>query len=130
MPSEEPSRRIRLVDVVGRDPVMVTLARAERLVVGEGDARGGGEAEAAARATLEALDALTPPSVSLALEWCGVVEPAAGLPSLVVAMVALDVVGVPMRYAGAVTVDRDPLATAAAQAVLHALNRRLDIMQG
>lgn len=130
MPPHEPTSRITLVDVVGRDPVMVTLERDDQRVVGEGAAGKGGEAEAAARATLEAVDALTPPAVTFALDWCGVVESAPDLPPLLVVVVALDVTGVPMRYAGAVIIDADPLASAAAEAVLDALNRRLEIMQG
>ena len=129
MPPQEPSR-VSLVDVVGRDTIRVSLERDGRVVVGEahvGDA--GGLAEAGARAALAAVETLTPGAVTFGLDWCGVVPTAPELPEVVLVLVGLEVAGVPMRYAGAVTVDTDALPEVGARAALDALNRRLEIMQ-
>jgi hypothetical protein len=81
-----------------------------------------------AAACLDAVRALTPRAVDLRLEWCRSLSPADGsTPLVLVALVALDVAGVPLRYAGSAVV-RDDLDLAAAKTVLDALNRRLGVL--
>lgn len=132
-PAEERDRdaeRVRLVDAGGTDVVTVSLALGDRTVVGRtASSEAGGHCQAAATATLRALDELTPGAVRLVLHWCGVAQPVPELPPIVTVLVGLDVAGVPMRYPGAVVIHDDDVPRAAAAAVLNALNRRLEIMR-
>lgn len=130
LPNDRDAERVQLLDVVGTDTVRVSLALGERRVVGEAAVSTGSSVpEAAAKATLQALEELTPDAVQLDLHWCGVTTPAPGLPEIVTVLVGVDIAGVPMRYPGAVVV-RDDVGWAAASSVLKALNRRLEIMHG
>lgn len=82
---------------------------------------------AGGRATLHALDQLTPNAVAFTLEWGARVVTAEGLPHVIVALPRVEVAGVPMRYAGAVIDDGSDAAQLAAKATLDALNRRLGV---
>lgn len=125
--SEPAARRPQLLAVEGGDVTRVTLRLAGTVGVGEAAVTAGERGPAGARAALEALDAVTPAAARFRLDWCGQVEPGSGLPAIMVVLVTLEVAGVAMRYAGAVTVSGDP-ETVAAQAALDALNRRLEIL--
>ena len=81
---------------------------------------------AGAQATVAALNLLTPAAVRLALQWSGVVQTDDQLPLVAIAVVEVDVAGVPMRYAGAVVTEGD-FVESGARAALDAVNRRLGV---
>ncbi len=127
-PSFETIRPL-LVSVDGTDPVRVALEHHTELFVAEQSLSSGHEdarACATARATTDALGQLTPEAVRFSLDWCALVKTGVHLPRLVVVMVAVDVAGAEMRYAGATVLGEDT-GLAAAKAVLDAMNRRLGV---
>lgn len=81
---------------------------------------------AVAHATLSALDELTPSAVTLALEECHHVE---GEREVLVVLVAVGVGGLALPHVGSAVVGADP-PLAMVKAVLHALNRRLEVLAG
>lgn len=123
---EAASDRPVLVRVEGDGPVRVTVRHRDREETGEAD---GPAPEAAAVATLHAIDALTPEAVSFGLEWCGDVQPDDAGPHVVLVLANVTIAGVPMRQSGTAIVRDANVTVAAAQAALDALNRRLEIME-
>lgn len=118
-----------LTSVSGHDTVRVVLEYGDRRGVGECEvAGGGGMVAAAATATLQALDALTPTTVEFRLGWCEVVEPGDDQPSAVVVYATAIVDGVPTQLAGAALVHHE-LQVAAVRAALNATNRRLEALE-
>lgn len=116
-----------LASVDGRDTVRVVLEHRGREHVGESTARTESDlAAASARATLAALDSLTPAAVHFRLDWCGMVEPA-GLPRAVVVFATVSVAGVPMLQTGS-ALGRTDVQLAAVRATLDSMNRRLLVM--
>lgn len=129
---EPPFETIRplLVSVDGDEVVRVALEHRTELFVADSRVADSGEearAFAGAFAAASALGQFTPDAVALELQWCDLVETVPGLPRIAVAMIGVDVVGVSMRYAGAVVMGADDPAEAGAKAVLAALNRRLGV---
>lgn len=124
---EQSTDRPVLVDVAGSGPVRVTVRLRDHEEVGEAD--GQAPADAAAVATLRALDALTPEAVTFGLEWCGAIQPDDDSPPVLLVLAKLTIAGVPMRQSGTAIVRDGDVAVAAAQAALDALNRRLEIME-
>lgn len=121
--------RVVLADVEIGGAVRVTLDVQGREYVGEVEVTDDGVEATAARATLAALDVLTPAAVSFELNRVHVSGPEGDLGvGLLEVVVTLTVAGAPMHYVGAALV-RDDLPSTAARAVLHALNRRLGIME-
>lgn len=116
-----------LTDVDVGSTARVTLDVRGREYVGEADIAEDGAEAAVARATLRALDALTPTAVRFQMDWLHETEPD-DLGTVVEVVVTLNVAGASFSHVGAALVRGD-LATTAARAVLDAVNRRLEIME-
>lgn len=119
--------RVILTDVEVGETVRITLDIRGREYVGQAEITDDGIEVAAARATLQALDALTPTAATFELNWLHETEPD-DLGTVLEVVVTLTVAGASIRHVGAALVRGD-LPTTAARAVLDALNRRLEIMQ-
>lgn len=129
MPSPDAgSGRPILTSVSGDDTVQVVLEHRGRHYVGECDVTTERAlAAASACATLRALDALTSPDVELRLDWCGVLDPGAGMSPAVVVYATVILDDVATEQAGAALVHHDS-QVAAVRAALAALNRRLEML--
>lgn len=122
----KPSSRILLDEVsVAGTTVDVLLRLGARAVVGHADRADPGRA--GAEATLDALAQLTPSTVVFSLDDLRLLPGSADVPTQVVVVVSLDLDGTRLRHTGSAFLQDAP-ARAGAAAVLHALNRRLEIL--
>ena len=84
------------------------------------------ELAAVAHATLSALDELTPSAISVSLDEFHRIE---GRREVLVVLLTVRVAGVALPHVGSAIVGGDP-ELAMVRAILHALNRRLEILDG
>lgn len=123
--------RLLLVEIAGRDVIRVALRVREGTdVVGEADVtKSASPAEAAARATLQALSYAAPVGVTMSIDWFRVVDTGPGHPDIAAVLVGLKTPDEPgQQLAGAVAVRND-VTVAASRAVLDATNRRLQLLE-